>query len=315
MANGRLVGLHGATVILTNDDEVWSLPLVSLTVEHREYVRAQLAAQGYGEAFPDVAGSKDAAATMRMSPADWSKQLKQWVDGASDNSPDKATAAQAARNSLRAIQDPQAVRALTKCANVGTDDSVRAACVEGLTSIGTAEAIQVLVKISVSDRSGFVRQAATWGTSQVKDQATVLHEYGNYLRLAKFREAALLGLFVVSSTRKESTAVEQNRELIESLIDILVITQSVRVGVQTWYYYDTGWVREITGGLHRHAESGMCCWVVPHKISVPCELARQLLARITQQDFGFEQRAWRQWNNSDQMADNAPVRADQAAKK
>ena len=308
-AEGWLTGVYGATVFLS-DGENLSLPLVTLSDGDREYVRSQLQAVGEGDAFPGAVDRRDTAATMKLSLSSWHRQVERWAKAVTDNSPEEAAQAIIAWNHLRAIRDPQALKGLSRLATRATNESVRMACVEGLASIGSKEAIQVLVEISVTHRSGLVRAMATWLVSRADAPATVLEEYVTYLRAPKFREMALLNLHATGLVHPSGQNDVPNMELVDALIEMLVVKQTRYVPYTEWSYTrDGSWsnsrrlpsgriLRNPAYGLNKKWRFRTSRRIARIEVPVPGDLSRKLLTQYTGRDFGYNRQAWGKWKQS-----------------
>jgi hypothetical protein len=252
---------------------------------------------------------------MKLSSSSWRRQLGQWAKAVSDNSPEEAAQAKTAWNHMRAIRDPQALKGLSRLATRATNELVRMACVEGVASIGSKEAIQVLVEISVTDRSGLVRAVATWSVSQVDAPPTVLEEYVTYLRAPKFREMALLNLHATGLVHPSGQNDVPNMELVDALIEMLVVKQTRYVPYTEWSYTrDGNWFKSIPKSLIIPGAPGISTnpahgiypkWrfrtsrrIARIEVPVPGELSRKLLYQYTGQDFGYNRQAWGKWKQS-----------------
>ena len=291
---GRFLGLIAATVILEVENQPVACPLVGLNADDRDYVRSWLEARGQRQLFPGATNPEDEAAPLRMPPSRWRTQLKQWGKAVRAKGPGrKPETAEAARNHIRNICDPNALEPLRETLTRDADDAVRTACIEALARIGGCDAAPTLVQLACTDRSGLVRAAAAWALAHAKPVERALPEFAKYLRVDRYRGAALLSLRATGLLQPLSTDDVPDPALTEALIDTIVVSQSVKVPVQYWY--DTGWQPRMSPGpgLHRHRSGGVL-WV-PFKVPVPSALALKMLIDYTGHDYGYDQHAWREW--------------------
>jgi hypothetical protein len=163
------------------------------------------------------------------------------------------------------------------------------------------------VKIAVTDRNGSVRAAATWALSTLQNPPGAVAEYITFLRAEASREPALLSLQATGLVRPPQPSEAADRQLIDTLIGILILQDTRYVPYRVWQGYDTGWIPHFLGnGKHRHAHYSSKRMWAKFDVPVPCDLARQLLVAYTGQDFGYDRQAWRNWQVGRSSATNAP---------
>ncbi|MCL4195636.1 MAG: HEAT repeat domain-containing protein [Thermoguttaceae bacterium] len=287
---GRLVGLHGATVFLAVEEETLTVALAWLSTSDRQYVRSVLRAGGKANLFPGEADGKDESAALRLTASQWQRQLNQWVKVLNAGPAGDSKAAEEAWNHLRNVRDPKAIAPLATLAARENNTTVRTACVEAIAAIGGADATRLLVKLAATDRSTPVRASATWALCHLDDPATALAEFAQYLRVERFREPALVSLHATGLVRPLNSDEVPNAPLVDALIDTLIVKERRYVPYVVWWGYDTGWTPR---GRHVHFQASRR--LARFQVPVPCEMGRRMLVEYTGQDYGYDRQAWRGW--------------------
>jgi hypothetical protein len=197
-----------------------------------------------------------------------------------------------AMDSLRGISDPRAVPILFELWEKENhrDGSylTRGHLIEGLIKIGDRPAFLKLAEVSVEDLSRDNRQrAASWiGAQDNRDDAIPI--YTKALKSTALFHNALsaLGYAQIATKGKQPP----DRDLVAALIGNLITVTPVRRRVP--FTYDTGWRREYPSGQQR-TQINRWVWVTELESSEN-EAVKNLLYEYCFQDYGFDQKAWRE---------------------
>lgn len=197
-----------------------------------------------------------------------------------------------AMESLRGITDARAVPILFELWEKENqrDGSflTRGHLIEGLINIGNRPAFLKLAEVAVEDLNGENRQrAASWiGAQDNRDDAIPIFTRALKSKALFHYALSALGYAQIATKGKQPP----DRDLVAALIDNLITVTPVRRRVP--FTYDTGWRREYQSGQQR-TQINRWVWVTELESSEN-EAAKILLYEYCHQDYGFDQKAWRE---------------------
>jgi hypothetical protein len=295
---GKLLGLHGATIFLVVEDRLLTCPLAGFSRDDRQYVRSVLKRAGAESLFPGTARLDDEASPRRLTSREWHKQLDDWATAIKSGESGDRQAAEEAWHQLRAVRDHATIEHLETLIKRERNITVRTACVEAIASMGGPEVTRLLVELAVTDRSGPVRAAATWAMCHSEEVQTALVQYAQFIRADRFRDSALMSLQASGLVRPLSSSETPNTDLTTALIESLMIKRSRYVPYYVWSGYDTGWTPTGGGGIYRLFYGRAHGGGVRIDMRLPCKMAHDLLTKYTGEDYGYDQRSWREWQDT-----------------
>ena len=211
---------------------------------------------------------------LELAQGKWMKNLKlwrAWIGGNRD---------QQARDSIRAIHDPAATKALSVALNEDNDTGVRLLVVETLSRLDTSEAAKALAEASLFDHNDEVRETCL-DHLQTKKRPEVTSYYVAKLKDKENRIVNLAG--VALGKMKDPAAVGP-------LIKALITTHKIDAT-------PPGGNNSMNAGMTNRGGMGLSMGggaKVIHK-----ELANQAvldaLVATTGKNFGFDKQVWRRW--------------------
>jgi hypothetical protein len=260
----------------------------------------------------------EASADHREAETAWHRKLHVWQGWLHDDNPTRQVQA---RRELGAISDPDAVAPLVRLFRNESADDVRLIFVRTLARIQAPTAVHALVLQSLFDISPTVRAAAMEGIQgELREIATPIYckALNDELNVVVLRSAVALGHF-------------GDPEVVPSLIDALVTTHSYRQTIQESGYLAQGALPQIPQGQLALPPPQIPLTIpgIPLPLSlgagggypvgsqstttvpIPNPVGRQrtvvvtrqeenlevlaALRKLTQEDFGYDERTWRLW--------------------
>jgi hypothetical protein len=228
---------------------------------------------------------------IELAEKEWAQKLKRWrdwLDG--DRAP-------LARESILAINDPQAVAALARSLQDDPSPQARLLYVEALARIGAPQATRILAICSIEDPNEEVRLTCLDYLEKTKDPDVVAYYVGK-LRSKDNREVNLAAKGL--GRMKDPSAIGP-------LIQALVTVHKYKVGKGSpgsmTARFPTG---NSPGGTGLAMNDG------PKIISraLQNQAVLDALVALTGQNFSFDQRAWTYWHASQKKAVNLDARRD-----
>lgn len=282
-----------------------------------------MAAKGYVKykgkyLFPQEVELLEASAVHREAETAWHRKLHVWQGWLHDG---KAVQQVQARRELEAISDPDAVAPMVRMFRNEPADDVRLIFVRTLARIQAPTAVHALVLQSLFDISPTVRAAAMEGIEgESRDIAIPIYckALGDELNVIVLRSAVALGHF-------------GDPEVVPSLIDALVTKHTYRQTIEEKGYLAQGALPQIpqaeivlpppqipltipgvplplslgAGGGYPVGSQSTTTVPVPNPVTrqrtvivTRQEQNLEVLAalrKLTQEDFGYDERTWRLW--------------------
>ena len=280
-----MVYFQGAAVALKTDEGIFYVPLATLSDADIAYVKQTLAKLGKSDLFP---GSVIANPTsqLRLSHADWRKQVLAWADAVAEGIP---ATADPAWNHLRNIRDAEALTVLREQLRREENSAVQIAIVEALAGMKTPESQSTLVELSVTDERFPVSSSASWAIRQNGPTKFILDEYARLLKNDRYRDRALLGTFVTDAANRTRYNYSSHGEFTKSLMSVLTVVQAKPVMIGAWRGSKVSTGQGMHGHLTIKWRHSNVFFEVPHPTAL------QLLIKHTGKDYGYNRRAWRTW--------------------
>lgn len=281
-----------------------------------------MAAKGYVKykgkyIFPQEVELLEASAVHREAETAWHRKLHVWQGWLHDGN---ASHQVQARRELEAISDPDAVGPMVRMFRNEPADDVRLIFVRTLARIQAPTAVHALVLQSLFDISPTVRAAAMKGIEgESREIATPIYckALSDELNVVVLRSAVALGHF-------------GDPEVVPSLIDALITTHTYRQTIEETGYLAQGALPQIPQAeivlpppqipltipgvplpLSLGASGGYPAGSQSTTVPVPNPVTRQrtvivtrqeqnlevlaALRKLTQEDFGYDERTWRLW--------------------
>ncbi len=206
------------------------------------------------------------------------------------------------REQILAIREPLAIPAITSILSTGTE-LVRRLMIESLAQFKEDEATMNIVVAALLDPSAVIRQAATVELVGRKDPRIV----------ETLRDALLGGEEPVLRNAATALGLLKAVDAVDDLIGKLSIETRKSVVVSGPVYLDD--IRYAFGGCARYRCGGDFLWYQPdgigclgpgsligttywtevHLVSIYRTEVQEALIKITGQNFGFDENAWRLW--------------------
>jgi hypothetical protein len=303
----KLVGVHGATILLMVDGNVFHDALAGLSDDDLNYITSALERRGRKALLPGSDGMRDIAG-LRLSASEWIAQLDDWAKTIRTHENRDSKTAEHAWNRLRSVRDPTTISHLkVLIAREKSSDAVRTACVEAIAAIGGPEATSLLVELAATDESALVRSSAIWALRNTSNASTALAEFSERIRAGRFRKQALVSLKATRLVGQPYSTEARDARLTDALIGNLVMKETIHVPYVLWWAYDSGWrgfSKGGSGGLRarRHQHFRWSQKIALIERPVPSQIVHDMLVKYTGVDYGYDLQAWRNWqrerNNS-----------------
>jgi len=212
---------------------------------------------------------------------EWAQKLDRWQNGLGT---DRDTVA---RDAIRAIVDPAAVKALALLMKRDSPEKVRLLYADALARIGAPEALHALAVSSLHDASEEVRLTCIDNLAKTKSHEVV----GYYVSQLKSKDNQIVNRAAVGLSRMG------DRSAVLPLIDALWTTHKFKIVTGSGSSNGISSTFSSTGG------GGMSMGGGPKIIKK--ELRNQAvldaLVMLTGVNYGFEQRNWKSWYASQQQ--------------
>lgn len=231
------------------------------------------------------------AVSETMSPAEWKRQLREWLELLRANHRRRDDSADQLKARIREIRDPNAVAGLEAVLSDG-GDYPRIVFLEALARIGGARALRRLVRVSVTDTNVSVRKAAAEWIGEMENRQEAVPEYIKYLRADRYSGAAAEALSMSRLTRQLSVVEEPDPALTNGLINALIVSRSKVIAVDYGRYYFGPGAGPGTGIMSGF--DGRRAYVRAH-YAVRNAQALKALTEYTDENYGYDRDAWRRW--------------------
>jgi phosphoglycolate phosphatase-like HAD superfamily hydrolase len=225
---------------------------------------------------------------MEAAQKEWYVKINRWRDWLTTDR------AQQARQNLLAIQDPLAVRALAERLTDAPQPPVRILFAEVLSKQNTSEARQALAAAAMDDPVEEVRLSCLDYLEKVEDPAVIAY----FVKELKSKDNRLVNRAGIA------LSYVGNASAVGPLIDALVTTHKFKI------------VTPGSGGnmstTFSSAGSGMSMNSKPKLIQQQLrnQAVLEALAKLTGQNFSYDQRAWQYWHSSQRRRVNLDARRD-----
>jgi len=225
---------------------------------------------------------------MEAAQKEWYVKINRWRDWLATDR------AQQARQNLLAIQDPLAVRALAERLTDAPQPAVRILFAEVLAKQNTSEARQALAAAAMDDPVEEVRLSCLDYLEKVEDPAVIAY----FVKELKSKDNRLVNRAGIA------LSYVGNASAVGPLIDALVTTHKFKI------------VTPGSGGnmstTFSSAGSGMSMNSKPKLIQQQLrnQAVLEALAKLTGQNFSYDQRAWQYWHSSQRRRVNLDARRD-----
>lgn len=262
----------------------WVVPLVVFAPAFR------FEGLGAGAVAQELEGR---AAGETMSTGQWKKQLGEWLVELREAHRTGEGSAEAIKEEIRNIRDPNAVPALEAMLADGSDYP-RIVFLEPLAHIGGPDALRVLVRVSVTDGNVSVRKAAAEWITKMENRKDAVAEYIKYLRSPKYSGSAAEGLSASGLTKRDRYKVDEpDPDLTHALINALVLKGTKYVPVdhwrECWYHNPVG----VGKGVAWRGQT--VTTLVRLRFPIANRQVLRTLVEYTGQDYGYDQAAWKKW--------------------
>jgi hypothetical protein len=220
------------------------------------------------------------------SPAAWRARLLTWraeIVGRPNLDP----VCMAAREAMLAIDDPSALSTIMAFAKRETDPRMKWLCWQVLANLGGEQALDFLVDTSVLETDASLRVHAAKLIAAMPNSKDAIPRYARYLRTDQTANAAATSISYTNLAIRTSSSEPIDTDLAYALVDALQIKWREAV-------YD----RALGRGYHASSKGVHYMYrakVVYVVRETQNEAALETLREYSLVDYGYDQKAWRNW--------------------